>query len=148
MAVEQRHLKGEGIAGERRGDRRYDLQLELRWKLIRRKRVLESGTGHTLDLSSGGLLFETDRMLPVGLNVELSVAWPVMLHNVANMQLVISGRIMRSTGQRTAVQMSQHEFRTAGVPADRRPVLSIASRTPVNPVNLLSRSTASYRESR
>ena len=58
--------------------------------------------------------------MPIGLNVELSIAWPVLLHNVAPMQLVVSGRIVRSEGRRTAIQMMQHEFRTAGTPIDRR----------------------------
>jgi hypothetical protein len=131
MAWEQQAKEVESIAGERRQDRRYDLHLDLRWKLIRRKRVLETGTGRTLDLSSGGILIEADQHLPVGLNVELSLAWPVMLHNVAPMQLVISGRIIRSVGERAAIRMVQHEFRTAGVPAEHRGVLAMASRTPV-----------------
>src|ERR1035437_7849487 len=40
----------EGIADNRRGDRRYEIHLALRWKLIRRRRVLDTGVGHTLDL--------------------------------------------------------------------------------------------------
>ena len=56
----------EKIGGERRTDRRYDINLNVRWKLIRRRRVLDSGTGKTLDVSSGGLLIETDRELPSG----------------------------------------------------------------------------------
>ena len=63
------------IAGDRRSDRRYDIALDLRWKVIRRRRVLDAGTGTTLDLSSGGILFETDRQLPNGLNVELSITF-------------------------------------------------------------------------
>lgn len=110
----------DGIAGDRRSDRRYDLRLNLRWKLIRRRRILEIGTGSTVDFSSGGVLFEAERPMPIGLNVELSIAWPVLLHNVAQLQLVVSGRIVRSEGRRTAIQMTQHEFRTAGTPIDRR----------------------------
>jgi hypothetical protein len=110
----------EGIGGDRRSDRRYDLRLNLRWKLIRRRRILEIGTGRTVDFSSGGVLFETERSMPIGLNVELSIAWPVLLHNTAQLQLVVSGRIVRSEGTRTAIQMTQHEFRTAGTPSDRR----------------------------
>ena len=68
----------EQIAGERRSDRRYDISLELRWKVLRRKRTLDSGLGRTVDLSSGGILFETGRKLPVGLKVQLSIAWPVL----------------------------------------------------------------------
>jgi hypothetical protein len=119
-----------GIGGERRLDRRYGIQLDLRWKLIRRRRVLETGTGHTIDLSSGGIHFETDRPLPTGLNVELSIAWPAMLQNMAPLQLVVSGKVVRSDGRRTAIQKHQHEFRTAGLSAEQRAMQNTASRTP------------------
>src|SRR5437870_3789431 len=89
-------IAAEKIGGERRGDRRYDLSLNVRWKLIRRRRVLEMGAGITIDLSSGGILLETDRQLPIGLNVELSISWPVLLHNVAPLQLVVVGRVVRA----------------------------------------------------
>ena len=132
MALEQQAKEVEKIAGDRRHNRRYEIHLDLRWKLVRRKRVLETGTGRTVDLSSGGILIEADRQLPVGLNVEVSLAWPVMLHNVAPMQLVISGRIVRSAGQRVAIRMVQHEFRTAGTAVDQRNVLTISSRAPTS----------------
>jgi hypothetical protein len=106
--------EGVGISGDRRSDRRYRIQLDLRWKLIRRRKVQDIGAGHTLDLSSGGICFDAGRPLPVGLNVELSIAWPVLLHNVAAMQLAVSGRIVRSQGLRAAVRISHHEFRTLG----------------------------------
>lgn len=106
-------LNGDRIAGDRRSDRRYEITLDLRWKVIRRRRVLDAGTGTTLDLSSGGILFETDRPLPAGLNVELSISWPVLLHNIAPLQLVVVGRIVRAAGRKTAIRMTQHEFRTA-----------------------------------
>jgi hypothetical protein len=104
----------DGIHGDRRNDRRYRIHLELRWKLIRRRRVLDTGTGQTVDLSSGGILFDPGRQLPMGLNVELAIAWPVLLRNEAPMQLIVSGRIVRSGQNRAAVSMTQHEFRTQG----------------------------------
>src|SRR5262249_5910527 len=104
----------ETIGGDRRDDRRYGIALELRWKLVRRRKVLDSGMGRTLDLSSGGVLFDAGRQLPMGLNVELSIAWPALLHNFAPMQLAVSGRIVRTHGNRTAIHMNQHEFRTVG----------------------------------
>lgn len=108
------------IGGERRSDRRYRLNLDLRWKLIRRRRILEAGQGATVDFSSGGVLFESDRAMPVGLNVELSIAWPVLLHNVSQLQLVVVGKVVRSQGRRTAIRMTQHEFRTLAQPIERR----------------------------
>src|ERR1039458_8413671 len=104
----------EGINGDRRSARRYGIHLDLRWKLIRRRRVLDSGVGHTVDLSSGGILFDPGRQLPVGLNVELAISWPVLLRDVAPLQLIVSGRIVRGGQNRTAVSTVQHEFRTSG----------------------------------
>ena len=120
----------EQIAGDRRDDRRYEINLELRYRLVRRKKVLETGVGRTLDLSSGGILLEADRPLPVGLNLEISITWPVLLHNVAPLQLSVSGRIVRSEGNRVAIRMVQHEFRTQGVASEDRAVFAAATRTP------------------
>ena len=130
MGWDERLKEIEGIADDRRGDRRYEIHLALRWKLIRRRRVLDTGVGHTLDLSSGGILFDPGRQFPVGLKVELSIAWPVLLHNVAPLQLIVSGRLVRCAGTRSAIQMVQHEFRTMGISAERRGALSTAARTP------------------
>ena len=121
IAWDQESKAPESIAGERRSDRRYSILLDLRWKLIRRRRVLETGTGSALDLSSGGVRFESGRTLPEGFDVELAILWPVLLHNVAPMQLVVQGRIVRSQSGQIAIRMVQHEFRTVGTPATARP---------------------------
>jgi hypothetical protein len=104
----------ETIAGNRRKDRRYEINLRAKWKLIRRRRVLDAGEGSTLDLSSGGLLLNVGRKLPTGLNVEVSITWPVLLHGKARLQLVAVGRIVRASGHHVAVRSVQHEFRTVG----------------------------------
>ena len=122
--------QSESISGDRRSDRRYAISLELRWKLIRRKRVLDSGTGYTLDLSSGGVLFDAGRALPLGFNVELAIVWPVLLHNTSPLQLIVSGRVIRSDYNRVAIQIVQHEFRTLGTSADHRGLLAAAAHTP------------------
>ena len=130
MALERQPVAVDRINGDRRSDRRYDIQLELRWKLIRRKRVLETGIGRTRDVSSGGISFDAGRPLPVGLNIELSVTWPAMLHNTAPMQLVVAGKIVRSDGSLVAVQMSQHEFRTLSLHPERTKLPQVGSGTP------------------
>jgi len=135
MGWERHTLDADSIAGDRRQDRRYQLQLELKWKLIRRRRVLDTGVGHTIDLSSGGILFDAGRKLPEGLNVELSLTWPVLLHNVAPMQLVVAGRIKRSNGRLVAIQMVQHEFRTAGGSTEQR---TLAAAAPARPPAILT----------
>jgi hypothetical protein len=107
------------IGGDRRGERRYGIQLDIRWKLLHRRRVLDSGTGRTRDLSSHGILFETGRLVPTGSHLEVSVSWPALLHGVAALKLVAAGRVIRSDGTCAAIRITQHEFRTAGANSDR-----------------------------
>jgi hypothetical protein len=116
-AWDQESKTTERIAGDRRSDKRYSMMLDLRWKLIHRRRVVDSGEGRTLDVSGGGVRFESGRPLPEGLNVELAISWPMLLRGIAPMQLVVQGRILRSHGGQIAIRMIQHEFRTVGVPA-------------------------------
>jgi hypothetical protein len=118
------------IGGERRKDRRYQLQLELKWKLIRRRRLLDTGTGRTIDVSSGGIRFDAGRHLPERLNVELSISWPVLLRNVAPMQLVATGKIIRCAGRQVAMQTVHYEFRTAGIAIGHATPVEMARRDP------------------
>jgi hypothetical protein len=111
-----------GLEKERRYRRRYGIVLDVRWKLVRRRKVLDSGGGATIDLSSRGIRFDAGRQLPIGANVELSISWPALLHKVAPMLLVVSGQIVRSAGVHIAIEIGQHEFRTAGVLAQGRAV--------------------------
>jgi hypothetical protein len=96
------------------------MQLQLRWKLVRRRRELDAGTGRTIDMSSGGILFQAGCELPPGMNVELSIAWPALLHNVRPMQLFVTGRVVRSQGDWAAIRTLTHEFRTVGIPMPQR----------------------------
>ena len=130
MAWEKQSVKAaDSIAGDRREDRRYGIHLEVKWQIIRRRRVLDTGMGNTVDVSSGGVLFDAGRHLPEGLNVELSITWPVLLHNVAPLQLVISGRIVRAKGRMVAMRAVQHEFRTIGT-TDHPGVTAATSQSP------------------
>src|SRR5215469_16396911 len=96
------------LAGERREDRRYGLTLGLRWKVIRRRRLADSGEGYTVDLSSGGVCFYAGRDLPPGANVVLSITWPALLHNVAPMLLAVQGKVIRSAEGLVVIRSLQH----------------------------------------
>lgn len=120
----------ERIRGDRRRDRRYDIALDLRWKLIRRRKTLEIGSGRTIDLSSSGIRFEAGRNLPVGLKVQLSISWPVLLHGASPLQLAVDGRIVWTTSSHAAIRIEQHEFRTVGIPAGSRDAMTPSARPP------------------
>jgi hypothetical protein len=125
-AITKRNMPIDCISGERRLNRRYRIVLELGWTVFARGKVLLSGTGTTIDLSSGGILFQAGTQLPIGRKAILSVSWPVLLDNSRPIQLVVSGVIVRAGANRSALRTIQHEFRTAAVAssslsAPRRP---------------------------
>ena len=111
------------IGRDRRLDRRYPLDLELRWRVIHRCRVLREGEGRTLNLSIGGVLFDATCCLSVGMSVELSISWPVLLHNVTPIRLVVSGSVVRTEGTRAGIKIITREFRTLGGGQESRIVL-------------------------
>src|ERR1017187_5024315 len=97
------------IGSERRGDRRYGIQLDIRWQLLHRRRVLDSGIGRTRDLPSRAILFEVGRLLPARAPLESATSWTALLPGVSPLKLVAAGRVVRSDGTRTAIRMTQHE---------------------------------------
>jgi len=102
---------------DQRSRGRYPISLELQYKLFRGGRVQQTGTGRTVNISSGGVLFETEDLLPPRGTVEVAMQWPFLLQGVCGLKLVMRGRIVRSGGHRrvTALRAEFHEFRTAGV---------------------------------
>ena len=102
---------------DHRAHGRYPISLALQYKLLRAGRVQQSGAGRTLNISSGGVLFETDDPLPERGLVEVAMKWPFLLHGTCGMKLIMRGRIVRSraNGRGTAIRAQFKEFRTAGM---------------------------------
>jgi hypothetical protein len=100
---------------DRRTKTRFRIWRELRYKVLSKGNALQSGTGNTVDLSSGGVAFLTDQPLAAGMPVELSISWPALLDAVCPMRLSIVGRILRVDGRRAVCTVDRHEFRTQGM---------------------------------
>jgi PilZ domain len=103
------------ISGDRRSRRRYDLDLDLQYKVIRHYHISQTGTGRTINFSGGGVAFATRDVLKPGSTLEVSIAWPIMLNTKCPLKLVITGRVIRSSPELTAMRMEKYEFRTQGV---------------------------------
>jgi hypothetical protein len=97
---------------ERRGTARFPLREDVRYKVVQSKTQKITGSGTTLNFGSGGILFTTEEMLPVGRTVELSVNWPARLDGTCPLQFVATGRIVRAEADRAAVRIERYEFRT------------------------------------
>jgi hypothetical protein len=104
------------IQGDRRIQRRYPLELDLEYKIIEHGVVVSTGEGKTVNISSGGVLFQTGKGVPGGL-IALSIRWPAVLGNLPFIELWISGRIVRSDTEGTAVRMERYEFQKLENPA-------------------------------
>jgi hypothetical protein len=99
---------------DQRLNRRYPITLEIEYKLLRKGRIERLGLGRTLNVSSGGVLFEANESLPAGSSIEILMRWPFLLEGVCPLKLVIHGSVVRSDSKRIAVRTKHHEFRTAG----------------------------------
>ena len=67
---------------DQRLNRRYPISLEIEYKVLRKGRVERLGLGRTLNVSSGGVLFEAADDLPAGSSIELLMKWPFLLEGV------------------------------------------------------------------
>jgi hypothetical protein len=115
--MSRRLFKSAHSAGmpERRGTNRFPVQERIRYKTLHSKALEHIGTGTTLNMSSGGILFTTENPLPAGRLVELSVSWPARLGGHCALNFVVIGRVVRSDDDCAAIRIQKYEFKTRGV---------------------------------
>ena len=99
---------------ERRIKRRFQIDQEVKYKMLYGQRIAETGVGRTVNISSGGVWFSTESMLTSGMPVELTMNWPVLLNDSCPMKLMIYGCVVRSNEKGAAVAIERYEFRTQG----------------------------------
>jgi c-di-GMP-binding flagellar brake protein YcgR len=111
--MDRRALQDAVASEERRSAVRFPIEREVRYR-VHNRNTIEVGAGKTLNMSSTGVLFTTERMLHAGERVELSVAWPAHLDNKCPLKLVMVGRVVRSNENVAAITVERYEFRTQG----------------------------------
>jgi hypothetical protein len=100
-------------AVERRASRRFAIEQDVFYKILDHRAIApESGSGKTLDISSSGVLFDTEQRLRLGKRIEVSVNWPALLEGNCPLKFVAVGRVVRADDHRAAMKIEQHEFRT------------------------------------
>ncbi len=100
---------------DRRSGVRFPIVLDVRYRVFNGK-TSEVGSGKTVNMSSNGVLFTTERTLAPEQRIEVSVNWPMQLDNKCPLKLVIVGRVVRSVGYRAAITIDHYAFRTQGSP--------------------------------
>jgi len=100
---------------DRRESSRFPLQEDLHYRLINSKnQEAITGVGTTLNIGSGGILFTTEELLPIGKTIEISVNWPARLDGTCALKFVAMGRVIRSETNRAAVRIERYQFKTRG----------------------------------
>ena len=101
-----------------RKDRRMAARFPFGWvisyKALTKRNVDDMGGGATINVSSNGILFQTDRDLPPGRRLELSVCWPVKLDGEIPLKFVARGKVIWCARGRTAFKIQQYELKTNG----------------------------------
>lgn len=98
---------------ERRCAQRFPIEQEALYRILDHRAIApESGAGRTIDISSDGVLFETEQRLRSGKRVELSVNWPAALDGGCPLKFVALGRVVRAEDNKAAMHIEQYEFRT------------------------------------
>jgi hypothetical protein len=100
------------VPGERRGNDRFPIVRDVRYKVTSGRGEPESGVGQTVDVSSRGVLFTAPKSLAPGKRIELAISWPAQLDGKCALKLVAKGRITRCRGTKVAVEIDKYEFRT------------------------------------
>jgi hypothetical protein len=97
---------------QRRSADRFPMDREIRYRVLERKSSEPFRLGKTINMSSNGVLFTTDRVLNSGRHLELSISWPAQLDSKVALKLMARGRVVRTGQNGAAVQIHQYEFRT------------------------------------
>lgn len=96
----------------RRHKLRFALQREVTYKVLEDDVVVDSGTGKTINIGSGGVAFSAAQPLKPGALLQLAISWPVLVNEGCSMRLVVFGRVLRSSTDRAACTVDKYEFRT------------------------------------
>jgi hypothetical protein len=98
---------------ERRFKSRYPIALNVRYQTIGMIGLL-TGVGHTINISSNGMLLACASNIPEGARLKICVEWPSLLNGITPLQLIIVGTVVRCTEVGVSVVFENYKFRTMG----------------------------------
>jgi hypothetical protein len=96
---------------ERRLRARYPVGLAARYRTLDQTDEL-AGVGITVNMSSSSLLVACHHDIPLGTQMEVLMNWPSLLESTIPLQLVTSGRVVRTEPSRFVIEFARYQFRT------------------------------------
>jgi len=86
-----------------------------------------AGEGVTSNIGSDILLMKTKCVLPPGRRIQVTLDWPAMLDRRLPLRLDVRGKILRSSGTKTAVAILSYEYRLDVAAKSRKQTAGIST---------------------
>lgn len=106
----------------RRRAERYMLQMPLKYRTVDNSAGTGWKRGHTVEMSSTGILLIPTEPIGVSTELELAIDWPGLYHGREVMCLLAAGVVIRVDARGAAFRMVKYEFRDVsrnGMPSGR-----------------------------
>jgi len=95
---------------ERRLQRRYPIEGEVEYRIVRQGQVASTGIGVVSDLSDTGILFNAGQALCPGWNLELLIPWPTARNPLGRVDVCAVARIVRTEENWCAARILKYDF--------------------------------------
>lgn len=92
--------------------RDFPLTLDMHYHVISGLAGEIKGAGRTLWISSREIIFECERILPAGTELELVISWPALLEDRIGLQLWVSGCVLHTLSNGVTAVIRKYQFRT------------------------------------
>ena len=94
--------------------RDFPLSLEMEYKVRHEHGQEDHGSGRTLWISSRTLIFDPDRRLAPGTELEITIPWPARLDERIGLQLWMRAKVTHTLSQGVTAEIRKYQFRTRG----------------------------------
>jgi c-di-GMP-binding flagellar brake protein YcgR len=99
------------IPVERRSQRRYSLEIPLRYRAANSPLKTLWKHGRALDMSAGGILIHLPEPVAIGAKLELAMDWTGLYHGRQAMRLFLVASVTRHDERGAALRVLSHRFR-------------------------------------
>jgi hypothetical protein len=113
---------------DRRDGPRYEIAMSLRYTARSRNKILLTGAGESINISSNGLLLRSSMNLLPGDSVLAALEWPVLSAAGEPLALCVSGYAVWSQGPITAVRISHYDFMSRKNYEERQPAVTLPAK--------------------
>ena len=96
---------------ERRNKSRFPVELAVHYQTLGVGQSI-TGAGRTVNVSSGGVLMTAEQGLHEGSRIRITIEWPTLLNGITPLQLVTTGKVVRSRDLNVGVAFDWYQFRT------------------------------------